>query len=394
MIRFIPPLLIATLLLSVPLRAQTTDPADFDRLFTRAMELQKAGDMFGAIETYKAALTIDPKRADALSNLGVAYARLGQYDDAIAQYEASLKVDSTQTAVRTNLALAYYKSARPNDAIPHLRQVIAVEPQAKNAYILLADCYLQTGQPQDAVSLLQPRETMFGTDLAFAYLLGTGLLQTGDEAKGQQYVQRIFGAGDTAEGHLLMGIAHLNRMDYPEAKKELERALALNESLPTVNSAYGRALLGLADLEAAEAAFRKELSININDFEANLALGNLRKNASRFDEARAYLTRAVTMRPTDQTARKLLASLLLQTGDAAGAAGMLEALVKDYPSLVEAHVQLATAYNRLNRKEDADREREIVQRLNAEIQARQPGAAAGADTQAPAPPSTPAGGPQ
>ena len=100
------------------------------------------------------------------------------------------------------------------------------------------------------------------------------------------------------------------------------------------------------------------------------------------------------MRPTDQTARKLLASLLLQTGDAAGAAGMFEALVKDYPSLVEAHVQLATAYNRLNRKEDADREREIVQRLNAEIQAKQPGAAAGGEAQAPPAPPAPAGGPQ
>jgi cellulose synthase operon protein C len=182
-------------------------------------------------------------------------------------------------------------------------------------------------------------------------------------------------------------------MDYPEAKKELERTLQLNPSLPTANSAYGRALLGLADLSGAEASFRKELSININDFEANLALGNLRKNASQFDEARAYLTRAVTMRPMDQTARKLLASLLLQTGDAAGAAGMFEALVKDVPTLVEAHVQLATAYNRLNRKADADRERAIVERLNAEIQAKQPGAAAGAEAQAPAAPA-PAGGPQ
>ena len=109
------------------------------------MELQQAGDMLGAIDTYKAALTIIPDRADALSNLGAAYVRLGQYDDAIAQYEAALKSDPTTNTIRLNLALAYYKSARPNQAIPQLKRIVASAPDARNAYLVLADCYLQTG---------------------------------------------------------------------------------------------------------------------------------------------------------------------------------------------------------------------------------------------------------
>ena len=36
-------------------------------------------------------------------------------------------------------------------------------------------------------------------------------------------------------------------------------------------------------------------------------------------------------------------------------------------------MSLATAYYRLKRKEDGDRQREIVAKLNAEAQARQPG---------------------
>ena len=44
---------------------------------------------------------------------------------------------------------------------------------------------------------------------------------------------------------------------------------------------------------------------------------------------------------------------------------MLESIVKEAPDVVEVHVQLATAYNRLKRKEDAERERAIVDRLNA-----------------------------
>src|SRR6185503_19159577 len=118
-------------------------------------------------------LAISPDRADALSNLGAAYVRLGQYDDGIKQYQAAIKADPANSTFRLNLALAYYKSARPNEAAPHLKRVVASEPEAKNAYLVLADCYLQTGQDQEVISLLKPRESMFGNELAFAYILGT-----------------------------------------------------------------------------------------------------------------------------------------------------------------------------------------------------------------------------
>jgi tetratricopeptide (TPR) repeat protein len=320
---------------------------------------------------------------------------LGQFEDAIARYNAALQIDPNNAAVRLNLALAYYKSARPTEAIQPLKMVIATDPNVKNAYLILADCYLQTGQSREAVSVLEPREPMFGDDLAFAYVLGTALLQTGDEQRGQQYIDRIFRAGDSAEGHLLMGTAHLNRFDYPAARKELERAVQLNPRLPTVNSAYGRAMLGLGDQPEAEKAFRRELAVNVNDFESNLMLGSMRKSAQDFENAAMYLGRAVAIHPGDLTARKLLATLKLQTGAVEEAVQMLEQVIADAPDSIDAHVQLATAYNRLKRKDDANREREIVDRLNRELQARQ-GATPGdpaAGTTPPPPASEPTGGP-
>ena len=367
------------LLLMSPLAgaAHAQAAPDFDTLFARALELQRAGDTLGAIDTYKTALSIKPDRVDALSNLGAAYVRLGQYDDAVKQYEAALKIDPANSTVRLNLALAYYKSARPTQAIPHLKRVLAENPEAKSAYLVLADCYVQTGQDQEVVAILKPREALFGSDLAFAYLLGTALLHTNNTADGQKYVDRVFGAGESAEGHLLMGLAYLAQRDYPSAKTELEGAVKLNARLPTVHSAYGRALLGLADQEGADREFHAELDRNINDFEANLQLGNMRKNAQKFEEASAYLERAAMIRPDDITTRKLLATVRLQTGKTEEAAAILEAIVKEAPDLVDAHVQLATAYNRLKRKDDAERERAIIDRLNAEAQAKQPGAKGG-----------------
>jgi Tfp pilus assembly protein PilF len=83
------------------------------------------------------------------------------------------------------------------------------------------------------------------------------------------------------------------------------------------------------------------------------------------------LRRALQVRPGDPVARYQLAAIDLHAEKVDAARRALESIVKDAPAFTEAHVALATAYYRLKRKEDGDRERAIVQRLNREAQARQ-----------------------
>ena len=54
----------------------------------------------------------------------------------------------------------------------------------------------------------------------------------------------------------------------------------------------------------------------------------------------------------------------------------LESLVKESPQFTEAHVSLSMVYYRLKRPEDGKKEHDIVQKLTAEAQAKQPGAKA------------------
>ena len=64
---------------------------------------------------------------------------------------------------------------------------------------------------------------MFGADLAYRLSARHGAAAdrtTIDE--GQKYVNRVFGAGESAEAHLLLGIAHFGQHDYRAAKTELE----------------------------------------------------------------------------------------------------------------------------------------------------------------------------
>jgi tetratricopeptide (TPR) repeat protein len=315
--------------------------------------------------------------------------RLGRFAEGIAEYERALaSADNPQ--IRLNLALAFYKANRVEEAVPAFRRVLAANPDNMAATLLLADCLLQTGADQDVVDLLAPREAEFKDDLAFAYLLGTGLVRRGETQRGQVHIDRIFANGESAEGHLLMGIAYMAQRDFPAALPELAKAVELNPALPSVHVQYGRALLGSGDQAGAQREFRRELERNPNDFNANLQLGLLYKNDKRYEEAMRCLKRAEAVRPSDLGLRHAMAAVHLGNGDVERAREELEQVVKEAPAFIDAHVLLASAYYRLKRKEDGDAQRAIVEKLTAEAQAKQPGAKA-VDGEAP---RTPPGEPQ
>jgi Tfp pilus assembly protein PilF len=92
-----------------------------------------------------------------------------------------------------------------------------------------------------------------------------------------------------------------------------------------------------------------------------------------------FLKRAQASRPGDVAVRYQMALVKMAQGKDLGALDELEQIVSDSPKFLEAHVSLSTLYYRLKRKEDGNREREIVHQLTSERQAREPAARLGAD---------------
>lgn len=373
--------LVCWAMMASPARAQ--DSEELERLLAQAVDMHQAGDLLGAINAYRVVLQSVPDRADVRSNLGAAYVKLGRFDEGIKEYREAIRLDPDNATYVLNLGLALYKASNLEEAVPAFERVIALDPANFNATLLLADCYLNLGQHEKVIALLRPLDAAFTDNLAYAYILGHALLLSGDQEGGQVLIDRIFKAGESAEGHLLMGLAYMNAKDYRAAVTELEKAVELKPDLPQARSLYARALLDSGDQEAAGREFQRALQLNPNDFQANLQLGGLRQRQKRFDEALTYLQRAGALRPDDLAVPHALASVYLGMGEPERALGLLEKVVKEAPEFVDAHVLLATTYYRLKRKEDGDRERAIVLKLNAERQARQPGAQ---QTSEPAPP--------
>jgi tetratricopeptide (TPR) repeat protein len=342
-------------------------------LLKEAISLHQAGKLDQAIEDYRQVLQQYPDMAEVRSDLGAALAGAGRYEEAIGEYQRALAVKPFPQ-VRLNLALAYYKSGQLTEAARELERVHRELPSEPRPAMLLADCYLRLGENKKVIELLKPLEQANRDDLAVVYMLGTALVRDGQTGLGQTLVDRILKNGDSAEARLLLGTTKLGASDFSGALADLQKAVELDPELPDVYAYYGIALLSTGDQAGAQGAFENALKVDPNNFDANLRMGLLLRKDEQYDDALRYLRHALEVRPADPGVRYQIASLQLATGKVAEARGELESLVAESPNFTEAHVSLATAYYREKRKADGDRERAIVERLNAERQAKEKGA--------------------
>ena len=364
------PCLFFILILSALLHAQSPRVSQ-QELVDDAMQKQRAGDLAGAVTGYKQFLKLHPEATPIHTNLGVALAGLGRYEEAAAEYKIALKQAPTFPAARLNLALAYYKMGYISEASTQLVRVHREEPNNMQAIQLLGDCYLRMGENKETITLLQPLAKAHPDDLAIAYMLGTALLRNKQREEGAAVIDRILRNGDSAESHLLLGMTKFEALEYPDAIADLTKAAELNPELPDVYSYLGQAQMASGDMKAAREAFEKELKVSPNDFESNVRLAVLLKEDGNYDRAHELLNRALLVRPNDPGALYQVGATYLAAGDLNRALPALEKVVKQYPDFLEAHVSLAQAYYRTKRKEDGDREREIVSKLKAQQDAEQ-----------------------
>jgi tetratricopeptide (TPR) repeat protein len=332
--------------------------------FHEAQTAQQSGNLDLAVQDYQLLVKNFPNIPEVRSNLGAALAAQGHYAEAIAEYKRAL-TSKPNPQVRLNLALAYYKSGNLALAAETLKTVRKAEPSNMQVVTLLADCYLRLGQNKDVIELLAPIEDAQANNRAVMYLLGTALVRDGQPGHGQVIIDKILKDGDTAEARLLMGTTKYMVSDFSGALADFQKAVELNPDLPDVYSYYGLAMLSTGDQAGARKAFEKELKFDPNNFDSNLRMGVLLRQDENNDEALKYFTHALQIRPGDPGVRYQIAAMELAEGKLPEAQRDLEALTKDAPNFLEAHVSLATVYFREKRKVDGDRERQTVAKLNA-----------------------------
>ena len=348
---------------------------DAAAIAARALELQKQGRLAAAAAEYERFLQLVPQSWEVLSNLGVIRAQLGELRKGRGPVPAGAAprrpAPAAGGAIHYNLAVALYKAGRMRDAAGELESVLKAQPGHPAAPLLLADCRLQLGEWRQVIALLDPLLERDPENQAILYMLGTALMRDRQYERGQRVLDRILRRGDSAEAHLVLAIASREAKDDLAAEKELRRALELNPGLPTANALLGEVLVKRATRpepsRRCAASSRSTRTTSTRTCCSPCCCARTRRTAKRSQ----HVTKALALRPGDPGARLQAALVHVAEGRLEAARQLLEPLVAEEPSFSEAHVSLATVYYRLGRREDGNREQQVVQRLKAEQRARE-----------------------
>ena len=164
-------------------------------------------------------------------------------------------------------------------------------------------------------------------------------------------------AAESAESLYGLGSVYLKQEKNAQARDCFERAVRLKpgypETLPNAWNNLGILATRERDTTKAISCFEEALSLDQDHFVALENLGNAYRQQKRWDEARATLNRALTLKPEDAEANYSLAMVLAQNNDTAGAYEHLQKALQARPVYPEALNNLGILYLRTRRRDEA-----------------------------------------
>lgn len=339
--------------------------ATFDELAASAKAARESGRLQDAIAAYREALAEKPDWPEGRWFYAVSLYEAKQFEPAAKAFQAVTQAAPETGAGWILLGLCEFESGNYKPAVEHLTKGRALG--ARRELLSTAAYYLALlmnyfGEPEAAAQLLAPFGAEGNESPAVIEAFGLAILRRQHLPRGipPEEREKIVQAGRPA---FLMAAKRSH-----EGREEMEKLLSRYPDDLDIRYAYGSMLIE-SDPGLAIEQFRKVLAGSPDDYHANRVLGTLLSKQRQFDEALRLLENARRVRPHSIPARYQIAVIKLATGRLDESRALLEEIVAEAEEFTAAHVTLATAYYRLGRKEDGDRQRAIVRELNADNQA-------------------------
>jgi len=323
--------------------AKTAAPGQMAAVFREGAEALHAGDLDRAEKCFRQVLAAEPGSAPALGNLGVVAMRRQHWSEAVRLLTQASKAAPKVAGIRLNLGLAYYRQNRYDLAIAPLESVVKEKAanlgptnltpasQGQGRY-LLGLCYFFTGKYPEAAHTLEFLWPEQAANFAYLYVLGVAAQHAklpDLEKRALDHLVKI--GGDSAQFHLFMGKAHLNRDENVEAVGELSHAAQLDAKLPFVHYHLGVAYLKQQDYERAKAEFQKDIALEPDLPFSYDQLGLLLFQAGNDTDAEKSYQEALRHDPNFLSADMGLARVQQRQGEYAGALQSAQAAEKLAP---------------------------------------------------------------
>ena len=264
---------------------------------------------------------------------GLALYSQNQFLEADAAFASALKQDAHDEESAQMRGLTLFRLGKPADAIPLLESAHDWTSQTRvDPSYVLALCYLDTRNYDNA-------RRAFASQYGFA--------------------------PDSAPAYLLTARMLLRREYLPVAQQFATKALELDPQLPLAHALLGEIALAGEHLNEAIAEFEKERLHNPLNGSIYDRLGDAYTRAGDYTKAQQSLQRALLLEPNSTAPYILLGKVLLKQQDPVSAMMYLERAEKMDPNNYMTHSLLGQVYRSLGRTEDANREIQTSQKIQA-----------------------------
>ena len=284
-------------------------------------------------------------------------------------------LDPSDPRVSYLRGIAHYHADDHTTAIAELGPVVSkLEPgsiERREAVQVLGLSLYLAGRLTDAVPYLEETREWAQDNLELAYILGNAYAQTGRPEKARIAYAQLFGvAPGTAASHLVTAqmMVRLEQEDLADA--ELRQAIAKDPRIPQAHYLLGQAAIFRGRFAEARELLEKELAQNPAHAMALYRLGDTFTREARWDEAIASLQKSIWLQPHFSGPYILLGRAYMKKGQPATAEGMLRRAIQYDPNNKAAHYLLGQLLQQAGRGEEAQREFEVAEKLQAEPERR------------------------
>jgi len=301
--------------------ASSGDPAA--RQLVARLYFDQERDAEAIVELRQAALA-GPLPRDL--GLRLAAAEIADGHPALAEQQLrSVAVRHKSVQALMELARLQTRQKDSTGALASLEEARALAPNSEDVLNAFAQVSLSVGAPAPALQVLEPLARMCPTVAQYHYMYGVALMQAGDIQSSTAPLREADRLEPDRPFTLIaLGLVLNTQRMYGEAKAYLLRSLDLEPDNVDGVAALAEAEQGLGELPAAEAHALRAVGRVSDHAIGNLALGMVRMQQERYDEACAALERALVADPASPKAPYQLSLAWARRGDEAQSKKYLE----------------------------------------------------------------------
>jgi tetratricopeptide (TPR) repeat protein len=296
-----------------------------------------------------------------LKLLGLALAGVffGEFMVVSACAQASQKPASVDARAAVERGISLTEKGECKSALPILKEKVArvSDKQLKyRALMALTRCSMSLDQNETAVNALSSLNREFPHDPETLYI-STHLYS---ELASRASRELLATAPSSYQVHKLNAEGFESQGKWDEATAEYRKILEKNPHLPEIHYRLGRILLAEPATPTttvdASREFEEELKIDPNNASAEFMLGEIARQAGKWDVAVQHFSRSANLDAGFSEAYLALGMSLCSAGNFSQAISPLEKYVHLEDADPAGHYQLAIAYARTGNREAAQRE--------------------------------------